>query len=542
MTIPSLQDNLKVSIVMGTYNRLDKLKRAIEAAKNSVGYYERFEIIVVDGGSTDGTLEWLHRQHDVITVEQGRLLGGTRAYNVAYRLAGGEYVVEINDDDVALEDCIASSVEYMDEHPEVGQAAYMFDCWKDGRFQFDAVFGKVYVNKGITRRELGDRAGWWDEGFHTYAADTELSCRIREMGYEVVALRECRVKDLKTHDALREANNPPGPHPDSKRFYELREGIAAPLSPYRRVLHVALNVPGDHQPALVRALRSLGEYRQLDWRKSKDLENDLIQACQRFDPSLVFMQIQTPGIVDPGLIRKLSAPNRVWVNWSGDVRSTIGDWYFEIGKVDGVLTCVTNVDWVDEMRRNGLDAHYLQIGFNQEIYHPWGEAEETGDIVFLGNYYGKSAFPLSKLRLEMVKGLKERYGDRFRCYGAGWPFSTKRTNHQQEAAIYRGCKIAVGISEFDLNRYTSDRLFRAMGSGAFYLTKRYPGISHEFLPIHLDCWDTLDELYAKIDFWLENDERREAVARAGCEHVHHDHTWLDRARRLGEMIGWHPWM
>lgn len=530
---------MDISIVMGTYNRLPILKRCIAAVRRSCTGLEH-EIIVVDGGSTDGTLEWLEGQERVICIRQGRLLGATRAYNAGFRLARAPYVCHINDDDIVHDNCIRKGLWYMQDRPDVGQVAFAFDLW-DANYGFDGVFGITYANKGITRRELGDRAQWWDERYYTYAADAELSCRIAEMGYKIVPLHECKAHDLKTQDELREINNPEGHNTqDSPLFYSTRKGIESPLHTNRRVLHFALNTPQDNQPALERALRSIGPYKQIDRRLYSVEEGArlLQKECDEWDPALVFLQLQTPHALRPEHVQRIKIHGRVVVNWSGDVQIPMPNWYAELG---ADLTLLTNESWVKQLMAQGINAAYLQIGFNQEIFHPWGrKRENTEPIIFLGSDYG--LFPLSQERRDMVNFLRKRYGDKFGCYGTGWKPPCEKLNWYDEAAAYRSCKIAIGHSQVELERYTSDRLFRAMGSGAFYLTKRYPEMEEDYHPgVHLDYWEDPDELGGRIDYWLDNDVERQDVAFTGSEWVHAEHTWLDQAYRLTELIGLHQW-
>lgn len=536
----------EISIVIGTWNRLEALKGCIFLCRNSVASIP-YEIIVVDGGSTDGSLEWLFSQKDILTVKQGRLVGACRAFTAGFRLARAPFVAHLNDDDEPQGDCLARAYKYMKAHPDVGQVAFAFDLYTPGRYHHESVFGRPYANKGMTRREVGDRARWWpdgnrwDDGFYTYAGDCELSCRVWEMGYKVVALGECQVHDLATQDKLRELNNPTGRNPDSIKFYNQRSGIDTTGGSSRRVLHVALNTPTDQQPALERALRCLGEYRQLDWQEcGSDFQHTLLSEVASWDPTLIFMQLQTAGKLRPETAKQIVAPHRKVVNWSGDVRPKIDAWYTSIGRIID-LTLFTNTTWVDRVRKGRVNADYLQIGFNQEVYHPWGEVKPSADIVFMGRHYGKH-FPFSVERMDMVKHLKERYGDRFVVYGTGWPWETKNLGHYDEAAHYRGCKIAVGISQFALGRYTSDRLHRAMGSGPLYMPRDYPDMELEFVnDFHLVDWSTFDGLDESIDLYLENEDFRQRIAFQGCELLHERHTWLDRAYQLAEMIGWHRW-
>ena len=54
-----------LSIVLGSKNRKGLIKATIDSIRNN-GFDGTLEIIVVDGGSTDGTCDWLAKQTDVI--------------------------------------------------------------------------------------------------------------------------------------------------------------------------------------------------------------------------------------------------------------------------------------------------------------------------------------------------------------------------------------------------------------------------------------------------------------------------------------------
>jgi glycosyltransferase involved in cell wall biosynthesis len=84
------------------------------------------EHIVIDGGSTDGTVELLRARDDARLVwvsEPDR--GQTDAVNKGLRRAAGDYVGWINADDAYVAEGVARAVAHLDAHPEVG-AVYGF--------------------------------------------------------------------------------------------------------------------------------------------------------------------------------------------------------------------------------------------------------------------------------------------------------------------------------------------------------------------------------------------------------------------------------
>ena len=112
-----------VSVVSGTYNRLELLQRMVQSARDSAGDLP-LEIVLVDGGSTDGTQAWAKQQPDVVLIEHGELRGAIRAYNDGCAVAQGEFVV-IGNDDVTFEaDTICTAYAYLRDHPEIGQVAF----------------------------------------------------------------------------------------------------------------------------------------------------------------------------------------------------------------------------------------------------------------------------------------------------------------------------------------------------------------------------------------------------------------------------------
>jgi glycosyltransferase involved in cell wall biosynthesis len=153
----------------------------------------------------------------------------------------------------------------------------------------------------------------------------------------------------------------------------------------------------------------------------------------------------------------------------------------------------------------------------------------------MGNNY--DCFPLSPLRLDMVNSLKREFGDRFRAWGAGWGEDTTSCGPEEESNIYRGCKIAISLSHYDLERYFSDRMLRIMGCSTFCLAKWYPKIEDDFVDKkHLVVWNNIDDLIVKIRYYLENPFERFKIARCGFGHVYANHTWDRRLRELQYII------
>lgn len=166
----------------------------------------KVEFIIADGGSTDGTLEYLRRQPDVILIEQGGLYGACQAMNECCRLPSAEFVCHLNDDALCMGDCLYQAHKYLVEHHNVGQVALAFrDVGaSDPRYRTGMILDRYYANFGITRRWLGDYVQWFSGGYLTYSCDQELSFKIWELGYEVVFLGGCRVEHLRVQDKLRE--------------------------------------------------------------------------------------------------------------------------------------------------------------------------------------------------------------------------------------------------------------------------------------------------------------------------------------------------
>jgi len=191
-----------LSVVIATLNRLPYLKRCIESCQGAD------EIIVVDGGSKDGTLEWLRGQR-IILIEQGAAYGACYAFNAGFGAAECDYVAALNDDCVVIGDTLRLAVDYLDAHDKCGQVALPWHDVGDRDLRVMPVtIGKqqlpvIYANFGVTRRWLGDQVGWWGEWYH-YGGDCELSFQILMAGYTVDALPGGEILHYRVHDATRQ--------------------------------------------------------------------------------------------------------------------------------------------------------------------------------------------------------------------------------------------------------------------------------------------------------------------------------------------------
>lgn len=258
-----------------------------------------------------------------------------------------------------------------------------------------------------------------------------------------------------------------------------------------------------------------------------------LQGLKQAD--IVFLQPQSEGISAETLqhLKSIGA----WVcNWTGDARDVTPVYCYDYARcVD--LTCFSNMRDVHNMRSIGHKSEFLQIGFDENIYYPDDSIEKTCDIAFMANNYGH--FPLSGLRKQLVIDLKRVYGDRFKSYGIGMSDGSFMGNQQGEADIYRRAKIGINLSHYDYERYTSDRMFRLLGSGVCVLSKYYPGIEYDFVDGNqLIVWNDINDLINKIDICLRGNNsimaqyNMKALADRGHQCATNHHTFKNMAENI----------
>lgn len=234
-----------VSAVLGSYNRGQLLEHAIESIRQTM-VFATYEIIVIDGGSTDGSLEWLLQQKDIITIVQhnrGEFRGRPierRSWgyfmNLGFKAAQGKYVLMISDDCILLSNAIECGIAAFEAQParrrKVGGVAFYFRNWPGEREYYvqRTLGGKLMVNHGLFLREALEAVGWADEDHYVfYKADGDLCLRLWQAGYEIVDAPGAFVEHyFDAKEAVRLTNNET--LEQDRRTYAARWGRMALLS------------------------------------------------------------------------------------------------------------------------------------------------------------------------------------------------------------------------------------------------------------------------------------------------------------------------
>lgn len=110
----------KVSVIIASWNRKDDLKRTLKSLQTQD--YKNFEIIVIDNGSTDGSVELVEKEFPIVRLHKNKTnLGVSIAKNQGTILAKGDYVHFLDSDiEMTHEKVISNMLHILQEHPEIG--------------------------------------------------------------------------------------------------------------------------------------------------------------------------------------------------------------------------------------------------------------------------------------------------------------------------------------------------------------------------------------------------------------------------------------
>ena len=198
----SNSEKTQVSVVLGSYNRKRFLKAAIQSIRDN-GISVPYEIIVVDGGSTDGSLRWLIKQKDIINIVQHNR-GSTKGQpverrswgyfmNLGFKCAQGKFIVMISDDTLLVPTSVMNAIDqYKDlttQGCNIGAVAFQWREWpQEQEYKVGLTLGeKMFVNHGMFVRDALEDVGWIEEELYQfYHSDGDLCLKLWQRGYEVV--------------------------------------------------------------------------------------------------------------------------------------------------------------------------------------------------------------------------------------------------------------------------------------------------------------------------------------------------------------------
>lgn len=191
-----------VSVVTGTYNRLEFLQATIDTVRQELKSVPH-ETIVVDGGSDDGTIEWLTKQKDIIAIVQhnrGEWQGKpierqSWGYfmNLGFRAASAKYICMLSDDCLVVPGAIKNGIQCLDEHlaagEKIGALAFYWRNWPEQKKYWVGLTyeNTMHVNHGMYVRAAMQAIDFIDaDDYFFYHADSDICMRLAQADYKTI--------------------------------------------------------------------------------------------------------------------------------------------------------------------------------------------------------------------------------------------------------------------------------------------------------------------------------------------------------------------
>ncbi len=184
----------KVSIITPSYNQAQFLEQCIQSVLSQD--YNNIEFIVIDGGSTDNSVDIIKKYTDKITYWVSESDDGqSHAINKGFKRATGDIVAWLNSDDLYFPDAVSTAVKRFEEQPGL-TLFYGNAVWIGKNGEFIRYFTEIepYNQKRLlnysdfimqpttffSRQKLIE-VGYLDESLY-YAMDWDLWCKLSKTG------------------------------------------------------------------------------------------------------------------------------------------------------------------------------------------------------------------------------------------------------------------------------------------------------------------------------------------------------------------------
>jgi glycosyltransferase involved in cell wall biosynthesis len=201
-----------ISIVTGTLDRLEFLSDLI---KNTVHKNDKLELVIVDGGSTDGTINFIKNLNNpnIKLVEVGQRSSYPHFMNLGIQNSKYEWICQWNDDVLLCNDWgdvineIEDGYDFYIFNWKYGDKNQVNDTeWLKGEDHTEGWCildesesgNEIVMNYGIYNKKIFREIGLYNPSYVYYFADSDMSHRTHFFGYKHKSLKNIKVCSLIT--------------------------------------------------------------------------------------------------------------------------------------------------------------------------------------------------------------------------------------------------------------------------------------------------------------------------------------------------------
>ncbi len=188
-----------VSIIIVNYNGKKYLKECFDSLYNLNYPSDRIEIIMVDNGSSDSSLEFTEKSYPRVKVIKNNINNYCKAINLGINSAKGKYAAMLNNDTKVDENWLTELVKAIEADKQIGGAGSKI-LYMDGKIEsaghqelpnfywsdkdHDKQFDKPQDADSLCgcailyRKNALEDVGYFDEDFNMYLEDVDMSIRM----------------------------------------------------------------------------------------------------------------------------------------------------------------------------------------------------------------------------------------------------------------------------------------------------------------------------------------------------------------------------
>ena len=212
---------MKLSIIIVTWNTAKITQKCVQTINK---YLDNPEIVVVDNGSKDNTVELLSKEKNVKIIKNNANLGFSKGNNIGLKHASNEYIVFMNSDIELIDDSINNLLDYFIGKNNIGIIGPKFlnpdHSPQASVFPKQSIinaFKEFYLNKKhtytkyipntespikvwaisggfiLTRKSFFESIGSWNEKYFFYFEDMDLCRKVNKISKDVVYYPLCQI-------------------------------------------------------------------------------------------------------------------------------------------------------------------------------------------------------------------------------------------------------------------------------------------------------------------------------------------------------------